>query len=129
MSMAFQEMGAVKNHFQILTKDAKGFAPKQLSMLSPLSTTHLAEQLGKSRPNMYVDKISFKSLPVDLIEGIHKIVVISDLAYELFKDEEKTIGWMISPNNFLFGLTPFQACLVGRGDDLIKLLAEKLGMI
>lgn len=122
-----QELGGVKNHFGILTTDARGFVPQNLCRISPYSVTDLSEQLGKNRANMYDEKISFKSISKDLMIAINKIVVVSDLAFELFNDEEKTIAWMVTPNRFLFGLNPFEACLAGKGDELIQLLFEKIG--
>ena len=56
------------------------------------------------------------------------IVWAADIAYELFEgDKEKARTWMLTPNSYFFGKSPFNVCLVGEGKAVIELLLERSG--
>jgi hypothetical protein len=137
-----------RNSLGILsTKDHFKFKPKRLLEITGYSKTALAKESHSSRPLWYRDEVDLRSMK-KLREGVLQLVMASDLAFELFKynDQEakdldinslsasvttklrgETERWMVTPNQLLFGKSPFEVCISANGVELIKWLAAKLG--
>ena len=63
-----------------------------------------------------------------IIEQMLVYSEISMLAYELFgNDLKKTKEYIKNPNDFLFGKTALEVCLVDEGEGLRDWLKERLG--
>jgi len=138
------------SHFQnvlglLSPKDSNKLIPNRLLEITGYSKTLLAKELKSSRPLMYREEIDLRSL-AQLRTGVFQLVCASDLIFDLFKfnDPEakiyqklpievlhklqaETERWIMSPNQFLFGKSPFEVCISGSGKELIHWLASKLG--
>jgi hypothetical protein len=55
------------------------------------------------------------------------VIQVADLAHELFKNDDLTKRWILSPNSYFFGKSPLEVCLIGEGSILINFLNRKLG--
>lgn len=122
-------LGTIKNRLGFLSSDLQGFNPNRFLDLTGLKAVDAAQALGKTRTAMYKDFIPFK--PSDeLKKKIIDLVIASDIAFTLFnKDEKETARWIVAPNTFLFGSTPFEICLRGDGTPLIKWLLDRAGQV
>jgi uncharacterized protein (DUF2384 family) len=83
-------------------------------------------QVGVSRPKLYQDEalITDKEIRDRLIP----LVIISDLAFDLFEgNEAKTIHWVMTPNHLFFGHSPFEMALAGKARSVEDTLHEWLG--
>jgi hypothetical protein len=124
-----RDLGAMRNVLKILTEDQKKLRPKRLSSITGLGQTELASVTRKARPMLYKEELPLK-LSSSFTKSIYSLVISTDLAYELFgENEDSTISWMMAPNTSLFGDSPFIVCLRGEGDKLIEWLNQRLGRI
>ena len=61
-------------------------------------------------------------------QGHKPLILISDLALELFEgDEEKTTRWLMAPNHLFFDRSPFEMAMKGNADTVAETLLEFLG--
>jgi hypothetical protein len=126
--MEAMHLGQMKNRFDILDAKQNMIRPKKLRdfLGGTVGVDELALTLGKSRAALYRESIK---LSKDFIEKhLIPIVWAADIAYELFEgDKEKARSWMLTPNSYFFGKSPFNVCLVGEGKAVIELLLERSG--
>lgn len=118
----------IKNHFGLLTNDlSKVNGSNYRNFLgNSYSSEEAAKKLNKSRASVYKDEIK---VPKDFIESfLVPLVIASDYAYILFdENDEKAKNWMLAPNTYFFGKSPFNLCLAGEGREVISFLKERLG--
>lgn len=150
MNTAIQKINTheFRNSLGILSSsDHYKFKPKRLLEITGLSKTGIAKESNSSRPIWYREEVDLRSMK-KLRDGVMQLVMASDLAFELFKfnDQEaknvelekltagmtkkikgETERWMVTPNQLLFGKSPFEVCISSNGVELIKWLASKLG--
>lgn len=122
-----QQAGTIRNHLGILTTDKKKILPERLLSLTGTNPTQMSAVTGISRPQLYK-----KEIPVmpsnSFVKRILDVVVVTDLAYELFnKNAKETGAWLTTPNSLLFGDSPFEVCMSGQAGALKKWLLERLG--
>lgn len=122
-----QDLGGIKNHFNILTDDFQAVQPEALrDFLGPgIPQTELAKILGVPRSSVYQKKVKLSSAFIR--EKIVPIAVAADLALEIFKSEDEARRWMLAPNSYYLGKSPFDVCLSGGGSTVIQFLGRKLG--
>ncbi len=98
---------------------------RKAAALTNQSLSDLSNSLHISRPKLYQP-----SATVDrkIRERLISLVMISDLAFQLFQgDKEKTITWVMSPNHLFFGRSPFEKALAGEAESIVAKLNEWLG--
>lgn len=99
---------------------------KKYGKLANKSISSLAEDIKVSRPKLYQHEALISDK--DVRERLIPLVIISDLAYEVFaKNEEKTIRWVMDANHLFFGRSPFEMALGGKPESVIQTLKEWLG--
>ncbi|MBI2521199.1 MAG: hypothetical protein HYV97_12300 [Bdellovibrio sp.] len=140
--------GEFPNFLGILSlTDKTKFCPKIFFSVTGLEKVEFSVRCNLSRPLLYKDEIDLKLLK-DLKNGILQIVFATDLAFELFKYDTvetrhialheltkeqikrlkaQTVQWLCSPSQLLFGKSPLDVCLLGKGHELIRWLQAKLG--
>ncbi len=99
---------------------------KKYTKITNRSVSSLAQDIKVSRPKLYQHEalISDKEIRDRLIP----LVIISDLAFEAFEnDETKTVDWIMSPNHLFFGRSPYEMALAGKAESVIQTLREWLG--
>lgn len=122
-----QDFGSIRNSLGILTDDKKGINPQNFLKITGLGPSVLSNRIKISRPQLYKKTIPLK-LSDKFIKRVVDIVLVTDLAYELFNSNyEETTLWLMSPNSLLFGDSPFEVCMRGDGEPLKKWLLERLG--
>ena len=123
-----EHMGGIQNKLRMLSDDCQFLIPKRFfNYYAPFTKTEIAKKTGINRKTLYRDKIKLSTLK-DLKIGIIQVVMGTDLAIEAFKeDTDKALRWFQTPNNFLFGDTPFEVCIRGDGKLLIEWLLRRLG--
>ena len=111
-----------------LTSDHAGFYPQKFMEQVHLNPTDTARDLGAPRASLYKNVIQLKP-STKLKERILAIVAVTDVAFQLFgKNPEETAKWLTTPNILLFGKSPFEICLRGDGNVLIKWLLDRAGV-
>ena len=121
-----QDLGSMRNALGILSEDRKKLRPERLLSVTGLGRAELARVTKKARPMLYERELPLK-LSSAFTKSIYSLVAATDLAYELFQEnEEDTKSWLMAPNSLLFGDTPFMVCLRGEGDKLIEWLNQRL---
>jgi hypothetical protein len=89
--------------------------------------SRLAAEVGVSRPKLYQDEALITDK--EIRDRLVPLVIISDLAFELFQgDEAKTINWVMTPNHLFFGQSPFEMALAGKARSVEDTLREWLGL-
>jgi len=125
--MTPEDLGALKDHFGLLSEDHNSLNLAELRSFlgDTLTKADLAKSLGISRTRLYEKqvKLSKEFMRTKMIP----IIQTADLAYEIFKNEESTRRWILSPNSYFFGKSPLEVCLLGEGPELINFLNRKLG--
>lgn len=112
------------NRFGLLSLDQKKVRPEAFQEIGNLRKVTASKFLETSRPQMYAKEITVK--PTTL-KKIKHLVLITDYAFELFNESfEETKKWLLTPNEFLFGDTPFEVCMRGDGESLVQWLRNKL---
>ena len=99
---------------------------KKYGKIANKSISSLAAEIKVSRPKLYQHEalISDKAVRERLIP----LVIISDLAFEAFaQDEQKTVHWLMEANHLFFGRSPFEMALGGKAESVIQTLQEWLG--
>ena len=122
------DYGSIRNEFGLLTKDYLSVdTNKFLAFITPtgVSREELAKKLGVSRPSLYQEKISLSRS--DINDRIIPLVTCCDLAVELFKDKKIAHNWIIAPNVYFMGDSPFQLTMNGSGRLVIESLLDWLG--
>lgn len=127
MSVA-HDYGEIKNTFEILNSSLDKLRPPKLKDFvgDSFTTAELAKKVKRTRAAMYKEETH---LSKDFIEQfLVPIVISSDLAVELFHgDLEEARRWVLTPNSYFFGKSPFNVCLLGDGKHIIDFLVERLG--
>ena len=119
--------GGILNSLGILTEDRMGFYPDAFFKYSPYNRTVLAKEAKVSRTNLYKETVKLSTIK-QLKKGILQVVMGTDLAIELFKDNtEEAIKWFNAPNTMLSGESPFEVCIRGDGHGLLNWLKGRLG--
>lgn len=118
--------GTPRDEFGLLTHD---FNLKPKRLIEFVGKTYTVEELGKkinkSRISMYQPEVR---LDQDFVENyLFPLVIATDLAVELIGDKEEGRKWMMAPNSYYFGRSPFSMCFLGDGKRVIDGLLEKLG--
>lgn len=49
------------------------------------------------------------------------------LAGRLFNLEDQALDWLTKPQEFLFGKTVYESCMIGQGQEIVNFLRAKLG--
>ena len=126
-AMKSPDLGALRNALGILTPDLRKFRPKRLMAITGLGQTELSKVTGKARPLLYEKELPLK-ISSTFAKAIFSLVIVTDLAFELFgADESETKKWLMSPNTLLFGDSPFLVCMRGEGHELMNWLNTRLG--
>jgi hypothetical protein len=124
-----KDLGSMRNVLGILTDDHKRFRPQRLSAITGLGASELSRAIQKSRPMLYEEELPLK-LSSDFAKSIFSLVIATDLAHELFEEnQENTTNWLMTPNSLLFGDSPFVVCMRGDGAKLIEWLNTRLGKL
>ncbi|MBP9709222.1 MAG: hypothetical protein KBD78_16425 [Oligoflexales bacterium] len=126
---ALEKYGAdIQNKFGLLNDRLNRVRPPKLREFlgDEYTAEEVAKKIGKSRPSMYKPEIQ---LSKDFIEKyLIPVVISSDLAIKLFNNKKEDARlWMLTPNSFFFGKSPFNLCLLGDGKEVISFLRERLG--
>jgi hypothetical protein len=122
-----QDLGSMRNALGILSPDLRRFRPKRLMAITGLGQTELSKVTGKARPLLYEKELPLK-ISSTFAKAIFSLVIVTDLAFELFgADENETKKWLMSPNTLLFGDSPFFVCLRGESTELMNWLNTRLG--
>ncbi len=118
----------LKNSFGILTSDfqaieSKGF--KKFLGEDRFKPADLSKSLGIGRTTLYEKriKVSHKFIKEKLIP----IALSAEMAAELLGDMEKGRLWVLTPNSYFFGKSPFEVSLLGDGKAVLELLQSRLG--
>ena len=129
MGLRQQNVGEIKNYFGLLTKDFQkvdGVNYRKF-LNGHFTSEEAAKKINKkSRASIYHEEIS---IPKDFIEKyLVPIVIAADYAYLLFdKDAERAKNWILLPNSYFFGRSPFNICIEGNGQEVILFLKDRLG--
>ncbi len=124
-SNAFNE---ITNQFGIM--DMKTHTLRPLKLRDFVGGTHGVDELAgmfqKSRASMYRESVKLDRKFIE--DYLVPIVWAADRAYELFdKDKERARAWMLEPNSYFFGKSPFNMCLLGKGEAVREFLNERSG--
>lgn len=121
-----QDLGSMRNALGILSDDRKKLRPDRLLFITGLGRAELSRVTQKARPLLYEKELPLK-LSSTFTKAIYSLVIATDLAFELFgENEEDTKSWLMAPNTLLFGDSPFMVCIRGEGDKLIEWLNQRL---
>jgi hypothetical protein len=124
----FQDLGQAHNYLGILdtpTNPRHFFSELLIRICS--NKSDLANILGIQRTLLYQKKLPLKK-GTKLRSRIMHLVIATDMVYELLRnDKSKTLAWLIAPNTFLFGDSPFEVIMRDEGEAIISWLMEKLG--
>lgn len=117
--------GEIGNKFGLLTKDFRRLEThKFLEFLEGEKINTIAKEVGVPRTNLYQKNFILKD---KVQERLIALVIASDLSFELFADYEKARLWIMTPNEYFFGKTPFQAIMRNQSESVINLLKKWLG--
>ena len=98
---------------------------KQAAEITRLPLTELARALRISRPKLYQPS---STVDRKIRERLIELVIISDLAFQLYEgDKNKTITWVMNPNHLFFGKSPFEKALAGEAKSVVDKLEEMIG--
>lgn len=121
-----KDLGSMRNALGILSEDKKKLRPSRLLSITGLGRAELSRVTKKARPLLYEKELPLK-LTSDFTKTIYSLVVATDLAFELFGENEgDTKNWLMAPNTLLFGDSPFIVCMRGEGNKLIEWLNQRL---
>jgi uncharacterized protein (DUF2384 family) len=120
------DFGSIRNRFNLLTDDHRSLRTDALEQFlgKDVPKKEMAELLGIPRSTTYQKTIK---LPKELAFNIIAIAMAADLATELLNSEDEARRWMLAPNSYYFGQSPFDVCLLGNGRTVIEFLKQKLG--
>lgn len=120
------DLGSTKNVLGILSNDRMKLRPNRLLSVTGLGRSELSKVTIKARPLLYEKELPLK-LSSAFTRAIYSLVIATDLAFDLFEEnEEDTKSWLMAPNTLLFGDSPFIVCMRGEGDKLIAWLNQRL---
>jgi hypothetical protein len=127
--MLEQGYGQMRDVYGLLSPDHRSIKPASVKeFVAPrLNVSALAKTLEVPRTSLYE-----KTSPLSdewIKKRIIPLVLSADIAFELFKDREKARLWMITENAYFFGQSPFDLCLKGEGEKVIKFLMQRAGKI
>jgi hypothetical protein len=120
--------GSVKDSFGLLSKDRHSVSTKNfLSFidLSGLTRSEIAKELRVNRTSLYQKEMRLSREEIE--KKVIPLVIAADFAFAFFKNKQKARSWIMSPNTYFFGKSPFQICLQGDGRVVVELLSEWMG--
>jgi hypothetical protein len=119
--------GKIRNSFGLLTKDFSRLEiHKFLEFLEGEKINTIAKEIGVPRTILYQKNFILKD---EVQERLIALVIAADFSYELFADYEKARLWIMVPNEYFFGKTPFQAIMRNQSESVINLLKKWLGKV
>jgi uncharacterized protein (DUF2384 family) len=123
------DLGSLRDHFNLLTKDHRSVRPESLQEFlgGGLPQTELARMLGVPRSTSYQKTVKLSQ--EFMRNNIVPIAMAADLAVDLLTSKEEARRWMLAPNSYYFGKSPFDVCLLGDGRVVIEFLLRKLGSL
>ena len=116
----------LKNSFGILTPDLQAIESKGLKKFlgkDRFKPAELSKSFGIGRTTFYESriKVSHEFIKDKLIP----VALAAEMAAELFKDMGKGRLWVLTPNSYFFGKSPFEVCLLGDGRAVLELLNSR----
>lgn len=128
-AQTIQDLGSIKDYFGLLSKDKRHINPIQFrDFMGPYTTmTDVARTLKVQRTALYKEeaRVSEEFVKNKLVF----IALSADLAKELLGNREKAREWVLTPNSFFFGMSPFEVCLEGSGKTVVEFLLERSGKL
>lgn len=121
-----EQIGSMKNRLRLLSDDRKSINMSAWENVTGLRRTETSRALGVSRTATYRSK----AIPVkkETLDKVVRLAFAADLAFEILGENvEETRKWIMSPNQHFFGDSPFEVCMRGDGQDVIRWLLIKLG--
>lgn len=127
-ALTIQGLGAIRDEFGLLSKDKKHVSPSKFrDFMGPsASMSDVARVLNVQRTGLY-KKEEVKVSNDFVKDKLVFIALAADLAHEILGDREKAREWVLTPNSFFFGVSPFDVCLEGRGKTVVEFLMERSG--
>lgn len=124
-----QDLGGLRNHFNLLTDDHRSVRPEALREFlgAGLPQTEVAKILGVPRATSYQKAV--KLSPEFMRDNMVPIAMAADLAFDLLGSKDEARRWMLAPNSYYFGKSPFDVCLLGDGRTVIEFLMLRLGQL
>ena len=119
--------GKIENKFGLLTKDFRRLeTSKFLAFLEGEKVNTIAKEVGIPRTSLYQKNFILK----DEVHGrLIALVIAADLAFDLFGDFEKARMWIMTPNEYFLGKSPFQVVMRKQSGSVINLLNKWLGRV
>jgi hypothetical protein len=119
------DMGSIKNQLNWFSSDLKKLRPQEVIKTTKIPVRVFSKVTKTSRPQAYKYEITLKP-------EIHKrfihLAQAAEIVFEIFKgDLKETSRWIMSPNEYFMGDSPFEVCLRGDGPLIIKWLAQHKG--
>lgn len=118
----------LKNSFGILTSDlqaieSKGF--KKFLGEDRFKPADLSKSLGIGRTTLYEKRVKVSREFIK--EKLIPIALSAEMAADILGNMEKGRLWVLTPNSYFFGKSPFEVCLLGDGRAVLELLQSRLG--
>ena len=122
-----ENYGQIRNRFGLLSKDNKRLETKKfLEFLEGEKINTIAQETGVPRTTFYQKSFILKD---EVQERLIPFVIAADLALDLFDDYEQARMWIMTPNEYFFGKSPFQMAMRKQGEAVIILLRKWLGRL
>lgn len=119
--------GQISDHLGLLADNAlrsintENFI--ELGKSGSMTKAALSKAMGISRPKLY--KREARITNEQIRQRLIPFVQIADLAYVLFEEErQKTMEWLMAPNQIFFNASPFQMAMGGKADVVLEKLEE-----
>ncbi len=116
----------LRNDFGILTSDFQAIESKGLKKFlgeDRYKPEELAKSFGIGRTTFYEPRIKVSHEFIK--EKLIPIALAAEIAADLFQDMEKGRLWVLTPNSYFFGKSPFEVCLLGDGRAVLELLDSR----
>ena len=125
MSQTAVDYGSIRNSFNLLTDDHKSIRTDALQEFlgKDIPKTEMSKLLGIPRASTYQSSIK---LSAGTLKSMVAIAMAADLAVDLLNSTDEARRWMLAPNSYYFGQSPFDVCLLGNGKAVIEFLKQKL---
>jgi len=116
----------LRNDFGILTPDLQAIESQGLKKFlgkGRFKPSELSKSFNIGRTTFYESRIKVSHEFIK--EKLIPIALAAEIAADLFKDMEKGRLWMLTPNSYFFGKSPFEVCLLGDGRAVLELLESR----